>query len=115
MENRVLELERKFADLASSQDRDRESNAVIGGLGGLLTMELAIHFAIEQAGITHAPEPLEIFAKDEFNNILFAKFASANFRDTLVNTIGRAQIKHWANVVWPRPDHPIETRVPGGV
>eukprot|EP00959_Pyramimonas_sp_CCMP1952_P239454 5004542-Pyramimonas_sp.AAC.1 len=44
--------------------------------------------------------------------MVFAKFDSMSARDKYVSILGRAQLKHQENMIWTRPDQPLEKRVP---
>ena len=109
IETKLLELEHKLSELAH---RDREANAVIGGLGNFEDIDEAVTFLKEQFDRLKTPEYADIFTKGDFNNIVFIKFRSAASRDQFVSVFGKAQIKHQGNAVWTRPDLPIEKRVP---
>eukprot|EP00959_Pyramimonas_sp_CCMP1952_P071744 1498658-Pyramimonas_sp.AAC.1 len=102
IEGELLELERQFTEPTTNQER--ECNAVV--IGG------AVQFLQDHIRRRKAPEQFDIFVKGDLNSTVFAKFASVTARDTLVKTIGKAQIQRQSSTAWTHAGNATEKQVP---
>ena len=107
IEAKLLELESRM-----EQDKHYGQTALFGGLDKFEGIEEAkIWLANKLTQLTTA-KPTDIFAKGEFQGILFARFPDMKSRDEAVQKFWRARVEYGGKMTWSREDLPIERRVP---
>ena len=82
---------------------------VIGGLANLGFEQIAKTWIVENLAKLGAPKVVEIFSKrDEFKDVLYAKFASSDEKDLAEALLRTARLQATGLNVWITTDSPIE-------
>ena len=98
--------------MATGRSGGRGLEGVFGGLEILLNETAAGERLKAKPADLGAGEATAIFAKGDFQDIMFAKFATESIRDEAVTKFWQSKTKLAGRFTWSREDQPIEQRVP---
>ena len=85
---------------------------VVGGLQALGSLEAAEKWIGDELWYAWGPQPTATYAKEDFKEILFARFASVTDRDTAMGHLKSLNKHISGNKLWAKMDTPVETRAP---
>ena len=105
-------MERKFGDNMPQSNSSYHLTSLFGNLDFINNEEAAkvwLKAKLHDLGVT---PPSDIYAKGDFQNMLFAKFGTTVERDNAVLKMWKSNFKIGDKTVWSRPDLPIDQRVP---
>ena len=98
------------ATVHTNTNDKRNVTAVIGNLDGFDSIVAATDWLKAELESLGAPAWINLYAKGEFQNIIFCEFENQDNRDTVVTQIQTARLQRNGNTIWSTPDRPPMVR-----